>query len=82
MPIAVDGDRISIDEYWQSWDADRIRLVAFDERAVDLSLHSRTKGETATVHMNVDDGDRIRIAGIHTKSSGYASIAIRSLDGA
>ena len=89
MPLQVKGNKISIPEYWQSWNIKTVkpidmlaRMQPVSENSLTFSegwtkrddtWESNTKGAVLSVKFN---GNKLAIAGVSQPTGGYARIHI------
>ena len=79
MPIVVDGKRLSIPEYWHSWDIDRIRPVENDNNRIKkLNWVSSVKNERLSIPFH---GEKITLYGTSDINGGYATVRIIDRNG-
>lgn len=73
MPVTVNGERLSIPEFWEAWDVDSVCPVKHTGTTAIHDWKSDNKGDKLTVPFN---GRQIRVFG-HTDSlGGYATVRI------
>ncbi|NMM95104.1 family 43 glycosylhydrolase [Bifidobacterium oedipodis] len=77
MPIHVDGDTISIPEYWQAWNPLTARPVPLpgNERAIMMN----TSYERTTLHVafSAADDERMALLANTDRDGGYAQVTIQ-----
>ena len=76
LPMKTDGEKLSIPEYWQSWDAKKIVPVDMLKTAVykkKYILHSNESGKTIKTRFK---GRRVALVGKTDSHGGYARVSI------
>ncbi len=75
LPMQTKGTSLSIPQYWESWDIEKIIEVKPDRSHRSHDWRSNKKGETITIPFH---GKRIRILGESNNTSGYARVSIQN----
>ncbi len=89
MPMQAEGTKLSIPEYWQSWDIDRIEPVDMASKGKAISMKRMTlsngwKNENGRLHSNIKGsvlttpfkGTQVMIIGESNPHSGYARVSV------
>lgn len=78
LPIDVKGEKLSIPEYWHSWDINKIRPVDDSIKADEHNWFSSEKNDMLRIPFH---GKRITIYGNTDMSGGYATFRILDKNG-
>lgn len=82
MPMVIEGDTLSIPEYWQAWDPDTCGRVALREGGfLPATLQSDTVGEATELSFEAGEGERVALIGDTGRDGGYADVTITARDG-
>lgn len=76
LPLKVDGEQLSIPEYWQTWDTKTVKCVDILQNAIAKKrffFHSNEVGKTAKV---VFKGRKVALVGKTDSHGGYALVSI------
>lgn len=80
MPLQVDGQKISIPEYWECWDIETLKQVEPLKGGISLNKQfiSNKKGERLQIPFK---GTQVAIKGETNNTSGYARVIISNSKG-
>lgn len=82
MPMQVDGTKLSIPEFWQSWDLDSMAPVDVTDRHCDVLHDSRwssnVKGDKYCLPFT---GKQVAVVGESNNHGGYAQVSVKDAAG-
>lgn len=78
MPINVEGEELSIPEFWEAWDIDSVRPVKHYDSTSVHNWKSDTKGDILRIPFR---GKQIKIFGHTDNIGGYATVRILNKTG-
>ena len=81
LPIKVDGERLSIPSYWQSWNVRKMKSVDILSRAIykkPLLLNSNRAGESVRIGFS---GTHVAVVGNTDAHGGYALVSVLDAQG-
>ena len=80
LPLSIEGEKVTISEYWPAWNPMRCQRVALEEDLEPLDAHwaSDGIGETFTLPF---EGTQAMIVGHTDVHGGYAKVSVTGPDG-
>lgn len=76
MPLQVEGEKLSIPEYWQAWNPAKVEPVDIKAAAKDvkpLALHSNEVGKVVELNFK---GTQVAVLGESNQHGGYAEVTV------
>lgn len=82
MPLIVDGDTLSVPEYWPAWSpATATPVQNLAGRTIPVTLNSDAANETVQVPLDCKQDERLALLATTDRDGGYAAVTITDADG-